>query len=383
MRVISVEPLQCSNGWETWTFVRAATDDGRVGYGECSDWQMPRGLAGAVRDLAVEVVGRDPRQVAALTDDMAARMRQNVGGLARKALAGIEAALWDLKGQALGAPIVELLGGPTRERIRVYWSHCGSYRARHAEVLGTPPLDSWDALAALGREAARRGYTALKTNPLRPGDPAYFARPPDGNLERGDLAVIVRQIETLRAAAGPDVDICLDLNFRYRPAAVIQIARALEPCELFWLEYDSYDPQALAHVRRSIRTPLCSGENLTAVHDYARFFQAGAMDVAMVDVAWNGIAQSLHVAELAKAHEVQVAPHNYYSHVSTWMCAHVAAAVSNLRIMEIDVDAAPWRDALVSAVPRIEHGWMIPAWTPGLGTQLDEDVLHAHPPPIT
>ena len=68
----------------------------------------------------------------------------------------------------------------------------------------------------------------------------------------------------------------LDLNFRYRPAAVIQIADALAPYELFWIEYDSYDPEALAHVRRSIRTPLCSAENLTAVHDYVRFFQAGA-----------------------------------------------------------------------------------------------------------
>ena len=299
---------------------------------------------------------------------MAFRMRQNVGGVARKSLAGIEAALWDIKGQALGVSITELLGGPTRERIRLYWSHCGSYRARNADVLGTPPINSWDDLADLGHEVVRRGYTALKTNPLLPGQPNYFTQPVDGNLERGDLAIIVRQIETFREAIGPEVDICLDLNFRYRPAAVIQIADALAPYELFWIEYDSYDPEALAHVRRSIRTPICSGENLTAVHDYARFFQAGAMDVAMIDVAWNGIAQSLHIAELAAAHEVQVAPHNYYSHVSTFMCAHVAAAVSNLRIMETDVDSAPWRDDLVSVAPTIEHGWMRLPDAPGLGT---------------
>ena len=383
MRIVSIEPLQCSNGWSTWTFVRVETDTGLVGYGECSDWQMPRALASGVHDLATDIIGKDPRQVGALTADMAFRMRQNVGGVARKSLAGIEAALWDIKGQALGVSITELLGGPTRERIRVYWSHCGSYRARNADVLGTPPINTWADLTDLGHEVVRRGYTALKTNPLHPGQPNYFTQPVDGNLERGDLAIIVRQIETFREAVGPDVDICLDLNFRYRPAAVIQIADALAPYELFWIEYDSYDPEALAHVRRSIRTPLCSAENLTAVHDYARFFQAGAMDVAMIDVAWNGIAQSLHIAELAAAHEVHVAPHNYYSHISTFMCAHVAAAVGNLRIMETDVDSAPWRNDLVSVTPTIENGWMRLPDAPGLGTALNEEAVAAHPPPLS
>ena len=383
MRIVSIEPLQCSNGWSTWTFVRVETDTGLVGYGECSDWQMPRALAAGVHDLATDIIGKDPRQVGALTADMAFRMRQNVGGVARKSLAGIEAALWDIKGQALGVSITELLGGPTRERIRLYWSHCGSYRARNADVLGTPPINTWADLTDLGHEVVRRGYTALKTNPLHPGQPNYFTQPVDGNLERGDLAIIVRQIETFREAVGPDVDICLDLNFRYRPAAVIQIADALAPYELFWIEYDSYDPEALAHVRRSIRTPLCSAENLTAVHDYARFFQAGAMDVAMIDVAWNGIAQSLHIAELAAAHEVHVAPHNYYSHISTFMCAHVAAAVGNLRIMETDVDSAPWRDDLVSVTPTIENGWMRLPDAPGLGTALNEEAVAAHPPPLS
>ena len=383
MRIVSIEPLQCSNGWSTWTFVRVETDTGLVGYGECSDWQMPRALAAGVHDLATDIIGRDPRQVVARTNDMAFRMRQNVGGVARKSLAGIEAALWDIKGQALGVSITELLGGPTRERIRLYWSHCGSYRARNADVLGTPPINTWADLTDLGHEVVRRGYTALKTNPLLPGQPNYFTQPVDGNLERGDLAVIVRQIETFREAVGPEVDICLDLNFRYRPAAVIQIADALAPYELFWIEYDSYDPEALAHVRRSIRTPLCSAENLTAVHDYVRFFEAGAMDVAMIDVAWNGIAQSLHIAELAAAHEVHVAPHNYYSHVSTFMCAHVAAAVSNLRIMETDVDSAPWRDDLVTTAPTIENGWMRLPDAPGLGTALNEEAVAAQPPPLS
>ena len=107
------------------------------------------------------------------------------------------------------------------------------------------------------------------------------------------------------------------------------------------------------------------------------------MDVAMIDVAWNGIGQSHHIAELAAAHDVQIAPHNYYSHVSTFMCAHVAATVSNLRIMETDVDSAPWRDALVTNCPAIADGHLTVPTNPGLGTALNEEVVAAHPPAYT
>ena len=107
------------------------------------------------------------------------------------------------------------------------------------------------------------------------------------------------------------------------------------------------------------------------------------MDVAMVDVAWNGISQSIRIAELASSFEIQVAPHNYYSHISTFMCAHMATVVTNLRIMETDVDSAPWRDELVTVTPTIKDGWLHPPTEPGLGTALDEDAIAAHPPRST
>ena len=385
MRIVSVTPLQCSNGWATWTFVRIESDDSHVGYGECSDWQMANALAGGIHDLGEVIIGKDPRRVQALTADMTFHLRQNVGGVGQKALAGIEAALWDLKGQAHATSITDLLGGATRDRIRLYWSHCGSYRIRYPKLLGTPPINSWSDLSILGKEVVSRGYTALKTNPFLPGDPQHFhfAQPTDGNLERNDLRVIVRQIETLREAVGQEVDICLDLNFRFRPSAVISIAEALRPYELLWIEYDSYDRDALSYIRQSITTPLCSGENLVTMSDYNRFFHSGSMDIAMVDVAWNGISQSIRIAELASTHEIQVAPHNYYSHISTFMCAHMAAVVTNLRIMETDVDSAPWRDELVTVTPTIKDGWLYPPNEPGLGTTLDEDALAAHPPRST
>ena len=120
--------------------MRIETDTGLVGWGECSDNRSPYGIAGSVRDVADLLVGQDPRPVERLYWDMLRRMRQNYGGVSHKAMAGIELALWDIKAKALGVPVYELFGGPMRDRMRLYWSHCGTTRARMGQFLGTPPL---------------------------------------------------------------------------------------------------------------------------------------------------------------------------------------------------------------------------------------------------
>ena len=176
MKIAKVEALHCDGGWRPWTFVRVETDTGIVGWGECSDNRSPYGIAGSVRDMADLLIGQDPRPVERLYWDMLRATRQNLGGVTHKAIAGIELALWDIKAKALGVPVYELFGGPLRDRMRLYWSHCGTTRARLGHVLGTPPLRSYADIAALGKEVVARGFTALKTNMVIPGDPAtvYF-----------------------------------------------------------------------------------------------------------------------------------------------------------------------------------------------------------------
>jgi L-alanine-DL-glutamate epimerase-like enolase superfamily enzyme len=138
MKITKVETIHCDAGWAPWTFVKVQTDEGITGYGECSDWRSAHAIAGCVRDLEPVLVGQDPRPVEKLYWEMYRLTRQSPGGIAQKAIAGIDAALWDIKGKALGVPIYELLGGPLRDRVRLYWSHCGTYRARSPEILGTP-----------------------------------------------------------------------------------------------------------------------------------------------------------------------------------------------------------------------------------------------------
>ena len=279
------------------------------------------------------------------------------------------------------------LGGPTRERVRVYWSHCGTSRARHYDLLNTPPLRTMDDIAALGREVVDKGYTALKTNIVIPGDPAsvYFGGfggepgTTDGVVSRQLLRHIETLIGTFRDAVGPDVDINLDLNFNFKPESCMRIARVLEQFDLLWLEIDMYEPDAIRQIKDATSTKICTGENLFYMREFIPYFQARSADVFMIDVPWNGFAQSKKVGDLAEAYQLNVAPHNYYSHLSTCISASLCAVLPNVRIMEIDVDDVPWREEMVTDVPHIEDGYLTIPSGPGWGIEMVEDVLRAHP----
>jgi galactonate dehydratase len=283
-------------------------------------------------------------------------------------------------------PVYELFGGPLRLRQQVYWSHCGTSRAMNAAIIGVPPLVTMDDVRRLGEEVVRRGYRALKTNIVYPGSPARVHFPGfgggPGTTDQTVTSEMIRHIQTLlgafRQAVGPDVGIALDLNFNMKPEAAIRICRALASLDLMWVEIDMYDPHALREVKDESPMPICSGENLYGLRGYRPFFEARAMDVVMVDVPWNGFAQSRKVADLAETYELNVAPHNYYSHLSTLHSLNLCATVPNVRIMEIDVDDVPWKDELVDAPPAIEQGEVLLPTRPGWGADLVEAVARKH-----
>ncbi len=390
MKVASLETLFCDAGWRPWIFLKAATDDGLVGWAEITDSHgSPRGLAGIVEDLAPLVVGRDPRAVEAIYWDLYRHTRQSPGSVIQKALAGIENALLDIKAKALGVPVYELYGGPTRETVPAYWSHCGTTRARAWEVTGTPKLASYEDVAALGREVVERGFSAFKTNIVVPGDdPVVFHqgfyggggtvdRNPSREIEESLILLLDAFAEGTQGEAEPIVD----LNFNFTTEGVLRVARALEGHGLMWLEVDCFDADALAFVRHATTIPICSGENLYTNRGFRPFLEAGAMDVASVDVIWNGFAQSKKIADLAETFEVNCAPHNYYSHLATFISAQFCAAIPNARILEVDVDDVPWRQELTTVVPQLEGGELSVPTAPGWGADVNEDVLRAHPWP--
>ena len=389
MKLDSYETLHCDAGWRKFSFLKLIADDGTTGISEYNEsYGSPR-LTHIIEAYLEFVVGQNPLAHERISAELYARTRQAHGGIAQQAIAAIENALVDLKARSLGIPVYELLGGAVRDQLELYWSHCGTYRlGATSAYLNHRPVETPGDLIALGKEVKDQGFGALKTNIfLFDGNPRMhqpgFARAPgwpELNPSRKVISALREQLAAFREGAGPDMDILLDLNFNFRTEGFLTVARALDDLGLGWFEIDIYDPDALSLIRRSVQTPIASCESLFGLRGYRPFLERQSMDVSIVDVPWNGIWQSLKIAALAESFEVNVAPHNFYGHLSTLMSAHFCAAIPNFRIMEIDIDDVPWKDDIVTDAPEIRDGKLLLPDGPGWGTDLNEDAIRAPPP---
>ena len=172
----------------------------------------------------------------------------------------------------------------------------------------------------------------------------------------------------------------LDVNYHFKTEGYLQIAKAVEPFDMTWLEIDTWDPQSLALIRRQAPCPIASLESVTGRRAFRPFFDAYATDVAIIDVIWNGLNESLKIASMADVYEVNVAPHNFYGHLCSAISATFSAIVPNFRVMEIDIDSAPWRDEFYVTVPTIENGEFVLPKGPGWGIDVNEKAVRARPP---
>jgi L-alanine-DL-glutamate epimerase-like enolase superfamily enzyme len=390
MKIARVEHLHADAGHRIFDFLKLTTEDGLVGWSEYNESFGGLGVSAVIDGLAPQLIGRDPRAWEAIVTRLYAVRRQAAGGVVQQAIGAIENALLDLAGKALGVPVYALFGGPVRDRIRAYWSHCGTYRLSWWKEMHLPRVQSLHDIVNLGKEVRQKGWTALKTNPMvfdaaepyqhAPG----FARRgpgfPELNADRTVLDSVRRQLAAFREGVGPDVDILVDLNFNFKTEGFLRMARAMEPFDLFWVEIDTRDAKALHYIRSRTSIPVASCECLFGRRDYRPYFEAQAVDVAIIDAPWNGVAESVKIANVAEAYEVNVAPHNFYGHLATMMSLHFCAVVPNLRIMEIDPDVVPWYDELVTVKPVIEHGHLRLPTGPGWGTEVNEAAVKAHPP---
>jgi galactonate dehydratase len=391
MKITRIVDLHADAGWRVFSFLKIETDTGPVGWSEYNESYGSKGLTGVILKLAETLIGHDPRPVERITADLYAKTRQAPGGLIQQAIAAIENALVDVKAKALGVPVCEMLGGPVRDQLRLYWSHCGTYRLHHADKMGLAGVRNLDDIRKLGQHVRERGFTALKTNIFlfdgavpelyMPG----FVRSPGAPELNPSLRVeeaLDKQLAAFRDGTGPDIEFLLDLNFNFKTEGYIRLVRALEQRQhrLMWVEIDSFDPRALALIRRSIMSPLASCESLFGRRQFKDYLENFSMDVGIVDLPWNGVLESMKIAAMAEAYEVNCAPHNFYGHMSTLMSAHFCAAIPNFRIMEIDIDDVPWKDDLVTEPPRIENGHLIVPTKPGWGADVNEAAVRKHAP---
>ena len=388
MKVQSIETLACDAGWRNYHFVKLTTADGTIGWSEYDEGFGAPGLTSAIEKLAAKVIGQSVHDHEKIYAELYALTRPAAGGVVALAMGAIENALLDAKAKTLGVPCYQLLGGKFRDRVPVYWSHCATWRINHPTYY-KPPITDLDGVNAIGREVRDQGFKACKTNIFiyegqknprgwRPG----FGSPnqPDLNVDRTVLRNLVMHLEALRDGVGPDVDILLDLNFHAKTEGFLKILRAIAHLDMFWIEIDSYSPEALGFIRRQSPHPIASCETLLGVREFLPYFREQAMDTAIIDTPWNGVWQSMKIAALAEAHEVNVAPHNFYGHLCTMMNAHFACAVPNLRIMETDIDRLAWDDELFTYAPEFRDGHLLIPDRPGWGTEPNEAALQKYPP---
>src|SRR5215472_4656349 len=371
MRVKSLEVLRCDAGWRNYHFLKVTTDDGIVGWSEFDEGFGSPGVGAVVERLVPRVVGQEVSDHERIYTELYCFTRPAAGGVVGEGLGAIENALLDAKAKALGLPCHALLGGKRRDRIRVYWSHCATWRINHP-TLYKPAITSLDGVKAIGAEVRERGFSALKTNIFiyddgaprgwRPGFGVPFM--PELNVNKNVLRNLRAHLEAMRDGAGPDVDLLLDLNFNAKTEGYLKILRAIADQEMFWVEIDSYSPSALAHIRRQSPHPISSCETLLGLREFLPYFSE----------------QSMKIAAAAAAHEVNIAPHNFYGHLATMMNAHFAAAAPNLRIMEVDIDRLPWDGEVFTTAPQFDNGCLLVPDTPGWGAEPNEEGIRAHPP---
>lgn len=392
MRIVELRTLRADGGWRPFSFLKVVTDDGLVGWSEFIEGPWSPGLCEVIAAIGRTVLGEDPRAFARLSAQLHAVTQFSAGGLSHQAIAAIENACIDIAAKAQGVPVYALFGGPYRPAVDLYWSHCGSFRVRDPElferVMQKPRITRLDDFRRLGEEALLRGFKAVKTNPvvftntgpvlLNPGFVAQGVRF-DRTLDAMTLRAIEEQLAALREGLGRSCGLMLDVNFSYRPEALRRIARAIAPSQPTWLEVDVHDPAALREVRTASPVPIASLESLHGRRAYKPYLQSSAVDVAVVDVLWNGMAEAVRIASLAEAFEVNVAPHNFNGPLGDLMSAHFCAAVGNVAIMEIEGDDVPWKASLLTRQPDIQAGQFLLPTGCGWGADVNEAAVIEHP----
>jgi len=348
-----------------YLYVRVHTDEGIVGLGEAGMSPKAQTVLAYLDGLNHHLVGRNPLDIEALWQYMYRQPYERGGPIIMSAIAGIDLALWDIAGKALGVPVYRLLGGPVRDKIRLFAS------LNFSDWLTNTKGSAEDREEGLqrGREFVNQGFTAIRT-----GLPSYLVDVPIARLVH-DIAELFGD---MREAFGPDVDLALDVHRRLRVFEAIQLAKALEPFNLLFIEdpimAENHD--AMAEVARSTHIPIATGENLYTPYQFRELFAKRAAHFARIDLCLaGGITAGKKIAHMAEAAFLNIIPHQPWSPVATAAYAHFCATVHNLTVLEyLDTEVT---SVFVDRLVPIDNGYMLLPEGPGLGIELNEDVVSA------
>jgi len=296
-----------------WLFVRVESADGEVGWGEASLEGYAEAVDGAIEALRDRFIGHDPRRIEDIWQIAYRGGFYRGGPVLMSALAGLEQALWDLKGKMLGIPAWEMLGGQVRDRIRAY-----------AWIGGDRP----DEIEEAARVRREQGFTAVKMNATAEldwiGTPRLFDD-------------VVRRVEAAQAAG---MDVGLDFHGRVHRPMAKQLAKVVEPLGLLFIEEPllSENPEGLAQIAALTSTPIALGERLYSRWDFKPFFESGNVDIIQPDLSHaGGLLECRKIAAMAEAYDIAVAPHCPLGPLALAACLQLAACTPNVAIQEMSL----------------------------------------------
>lgn len=329
-----------------WLFLKIHTNAGITGLGEPITEGRALTCAQAVKEVEPYLIGKDPRAVAHHWQAIYRHAFYRGGPILTSALSGIDQALWDIKGKALGVPVYELLGGPTREKIRVY-AHAGT--------------------AAQMKERRAQGFTAFKTGPAR-------KRPARIVETKGFVDNVTREFAALREAIGPEADIAIDFHGAIPPQTAKLLIKALEPYQPMFIEepVNCQNVEAMAEIARGTHLPIATGERIFTKWGFREILEKGAASIVQPDLCHaGGITEVRLIAGMAEAYYAAVAPHNPLGPISLAAGLQLAASIPNFLCQE----QVSLGEGYIKSPFKVENGYIPLPTAPGLGIELDEDAL--------
>jgi galactonate dehydratase len=367
MKITQVKPVVVNANMRNWIFVKVTTNAGLVGWGEATlEWKTA-GVVGSIKDVSRFIIGEDPGRIEHLYQMMYRQYFWRPGIEGMSAISGIEQALWDIRGKALGVPVYELLGGRVRDRVRLY-NHLGGGSMKTMYQSDDPRAFAESAL-----EIKEQGYTAIKFMAVPRTEPVEGTR---------SVQCAEEIVGAVREAVGPDMDLMVDLHARTWPAMAIQYCHALEPFGLLFFEEPcpTEDIDATAQVTRQSRIPIATGERLVGRSQFRDLLERRACHIIQPDLSHcGGLWEARKLAAMAEAYSIAVAPHNPNGPVATAAAVHFVLATPNWLIQEAITNDVPWRDEVLRNPVVAVDGYATIPTTPGLGIEVDEVEAAKHP----
>jgi galactonate dehydratase len=341
--------------------VKIETDSGHHGWGEATlEYREPTVIQ-AVQELERGLRGRDLDNIEAWWQDAYRDVYWRGGPVLMSALSAVEMALWDIKGKALGVPVYQLLGGKVRDSVPCYANGWFANAKTPAEF------------AACATKAVALGYKALKWDPFG----AVFRTISAQGL-RDSLAVV----EAVKSAVGTSAELLIEGHGRFELPAARRIAKALEDYDVQWFE-EPLIPGNLenyARLRHETRTPISMGERLYTRWDFREVFERGCADFIQPDVSHaGGIWELRKIAAMAEVAQVAFCPHNPSGPIANAATLQLAACTPNFLYLETMATDVPWRSEVARETCKLVNGEMTIPTTPGLGIEINEEALAAHP----